>query len=63
MSEVTPRITQQYLSNFIGRTVRLVGKVVELRGDHATVDARGNVTALLNRVSHILCVWRTRLSE
>jgi replication factor A3 len=29
----------------------IVGKVVQLRGDQATIDADGNVTAHLNRVS------------
>lgn len=47
----TPRITSQYLDNYVGRNVMIVGKVVQLRGDTAVVDADGNVTAHLNRVS------------
>ena len=47
----TPRITAPYLDNFVGRVVMLVGKVTQLRGDQATLDADGTVTVLLNRVS------------
>ena len=47
----TPRVTSQYLDNYVGRNVMVVGKVVQLRGDTAVVDADGNVTAHLNRVS------------
>lgn len=47
----TPRITAAYLDSFVGRTVTIVGKVTQLRGDQATIDADGVVTILLNRVS------------
>lgn len=47
----TPRINSQYLDNYVGRNVMIVGKVVQLRGDTAIIDADGNVTAHLNRVS------------
>lgn len=46
----TPRITAAYLDSFVGRTVTIVGKVTQLRGDQATIDADGVVTILLNRV-------------
>ncbi|TDZ34615.1 Replication factor A protein 3 [Colletotrichum sidae] len=49
----TPRITAQYLDNFVGRNVMLVGKVTQLRGDSAVLDADGNVTAMLNRDVHL----------
>ncbi|KAL6897525.1 hypothetical protein GGI43DRAFT_95974 [Trichoderma evansii] len=49
----TPRITAAYLDNFVGRTVTIVGKVTQLRGDQATIDADGVVTILLNRDSHL----------
>jgi len=52
MSEATPRITQQYLENFSHQTVRMIGKVRELRGETAQIDAGGNVTVHLTRVSH-----------
>jgi hypothetical protein len=35
----------------VGKNVILVGKVVQIRGDEALIDADGNVTAHLNRVS------------
>ncbi|CAI0653989.1 unnamed protein product [Colletotrichum noveboracense] len=49
----TPRITAQYLDNYVGKNVMLVGKVVQLRGDSAVLDADGNVTAILNRDVHL----------
>jgi len=49
----TPRINFTYLDSFTNQTVRLVGKVVQLRGEQATIDASGNVTAHLNRDSHL----------
>ncbi|RDL39440.1 Nucleic acid-binding protein [Venustampulla echinocandica] len=55
MSELisTPRILTPHLDSFTSRTVRLIGKVVQLRGDQATIDCSGNVTALLNRDAHL----------
>ena len=47
----TPRITCAYLNSYVGKNVILVGKVVQIRGDEALIDADGNVTAHLNRVS------------
>ncbi|KAL7919759.1 hypothetical protein ACQKWADRAFT_322719 [Trichoderma austrokoningii] len=49
----TPRITAAYLHSFIGRTVTIVGKVTQLRGEQATIDADGAVTILLSRDSHL----------
>lgn len=46
----TPRISAEYLGNFTNQTVRMIGKVMQLRGDQATIDSNGNVTAVLNRV-------------
>lgn len=45
-----PRVTTQYLDSFVGRLVTVVGKVTQLRGDQATIDADGTVTVILNRV-------------
>jgi hypothetical protein len=52
-SIATPRINASYLDSFTGQTIRITGKVVQLRGEEATIDAAGNVTAHLNRV----CIW------
>ncbi|KJZ70244.1 hypothetical protein HIM_10358 [Hirsutella minnesotensis 3608] len=49
-----PRVTTQYLDSFVGRLVTIVGKVTQLRGDHATVDADGTVTVMLNRDAHLV---------
>lgn len=46
----TPRISSTYLDSFTNRTVRVTGKVIQLRGEEATLDANGPITAHLNRV-------------
>jgi len=57
MSESTPRVTAPFLERFQGDTVRILGKVLQLRGEHATIDAGGSVNVLLSRVSlSRLCV-------
>lgn len=49
-SQPTPRLTAPYLDRYVGRNVIIVGKVVQLRGEIATIDADGAITAQLNRV-------------
>lgn len=66
MDESTPRINASYLENFQGSRVRLVGKVVQLRGDTAVVDSGGQITLVLNRVGLSLSLlsldfWITRI--
>lgn len=51
MSEATPRITAPYLEQFSHQTVRILGKVRQLRGEQATIDAGGQISVFLNRVS------------
>ncbi len=55
MSEhiAAPRITAPSLDTFVNKHVSIVGKVTQLRGDQATIDADGNVTILLNREAHL----------
>ena len=50
MGEATPRISAAYLETFQNQTVRVLGKVVQLRGDNATIDAGGQMGVILNRV-------------
>ena len=50
MTEATPRINAQYLEQFSHQTVRILGKVRQLRGEQATVDAGGDIQVHLNRV-------------
>ncbi|KAH7386117.1 ssDNA binding protein-like protein Ssb3 [Pyrenochaeta sp. MPI-SDFR-AT-0127] len=49
----TPRILAPHLSNFQHRIVRMLGKVVQLRGENAIIDAGGQVDVILNRDSHL----------
>ncbi|KAK4229819.1 replication factor A protein 3 [Podospora fimiseda] len=51
--ESTPRVTCAYLNSYVGKNVMIVGKVIQLRGDEALIDADGNITAHLNRDSHL----------
>ncbi|KAM0722222.1 hypothetical protein Q7P37_001663 [Cladosporium fusiforme] len=53
MSEVTPRITAPYLEQFSHQTVRILGKVRQLRGEQATIDAGGQISVFLNRDAHL----------
>ncbi|KAK5662784.1 hypothetical protein OQA88_6192 [Cercophora sp. LCS_1] len=52
-AQATPRVTCGYLNSYVGKIVIVVGKVTQLRGDQAIIDADGNVTAYLNREAHI----------
>ncbi|KKY36282.1 putative dna replication factor a subunit ssb3 [Diaporthe ampelina] len=52
-SQPTPRITAPYLDSYQGRNVIIVGRVVQLRGEAAVIDADGNITAHLNREAHL----------
>jgi replication factor A3 len=45
-----PRITAANLDSSVSQHVSIVGKVTQLRGDQADIDADGPVTILLNRV-------------
>lgn len=38
------------MDNFLNQTIRLIGKVKQLRGDQAVIESDGNVTVHLNRV-------------
>ncbi|KAK4110691.1 replication factor A protein 3 [Canariomyces notabilis] len=49
----TPRVTCAYLNSYVGKNVIVVGKVIQLRGDEALIDADGNITAHLNREAHL----------
>ncbi|KAI9671378.1 MAG: hypothetical protein M1831_004287 [Alyxoria varia] len=51
-AEATPRITAEFLETFQNKTVRVLGKVVALRGETATIDAGGQINVLLNRDCH-----------
>jgi hypothetical protein len=50
----TPRILAPHLQQFQHKLVRMLGKVVQLRGDTAVIDAGGNVDVLLNRVRRLV---------
>lgn len=59
MAEQTPRINASYLEQFTHRTVRILGKVTQLRGEEATIDAGGQINVHLNRVcfDFLLFLW------
>ncbi|KAK9453532.1 replication factor A protein 3 [Dipodascopsis uninucleata] len=47
-SEITPRTNAELLHLFVGRPVRLIGRVTSFHGDTVTLDAGGSVTARTN---------------
>jgi hypothetical protein len=51
MSEETPRVNASCLEDFKGRTIRILGKVKSLHGESCVLDANGDVTVYLARVS------------
>ena len=51
-SEATPRVNAKYLDSFTNQTVRILGRVVSLRGETATIDASGSINVHLNRVCY-----------
>lgn len=60
MNEATPRITAHYLEQFSNRMVRIVGKVVQLRGEEAMIEAGGQIVLHLNRVCIVSFLARMR---
>ncbi|GAA98065.1 uncharacterized protein L969DRAFT_46373 [Mixia osmundae IAM 14324] len=54
MAAVTPLVNSAMLTDYVGRTVRLVGRRIKLEGDVALLEAtdHGQVTVRLNRDSH-----------
>ncbi|MCJ1453927.1 hypothetical protein MMC28_004276 [Mycoblastus sanguinarius] len=52
-SEATPRINAKYLESFTNQTVRILGKVISLRGETATIEANGSINVHLNRDAHL----------
>ncbi|TGZ84700.1 replication factor A protein 3 [Ascodesmis nigricans] len=54
MSEITPRINAPLLAQFVGHTVRIVGRVTGIQGDNATIDAQGNISLHLTRDDHLV---------
>jgi replication factor A3 len=63
MSEATPRITAPYLEQFSHQTVRILGKVRQLRGEQATIDAGGQISVFLNRVCNLCAKQLGRAHE
>ncbi|KAI0439949.1 replication factor A protein 3-domain-containing protein [Xylaria telfairii] len=50
----TPRISANMLPSYVGQNVIVVGKVLQLRGESALLEANGEVNAILNRESHLM---------
>ncbi|KAF3079315.1 hypothetical protein TWF569_006536 [Orbilia oligospora] len=52
----TPRVNASYVSNFTGQNVRIAGKVLQIHGNSATIDAQGTVAIHLDAGTHIKTV-------
>ena len=50
MSEQTPRINAPLLGSFVGKLVRVVGRVNQQQGQKAVIDASGPITLNLRPV-------------
>ncbi|ERS99308.1 replication factor A3 [Sporothrix schenckii 1099-18] len=50
----TPRVSCSYLNSYVNHNVLIVGKVVQLRGESAILDADGHITVNLNRESRLV---------
>ncbi|MCJ1337923.1 hypothetical protein MMC09_003207 [Bachmanniomyces sp. S44760] len=53
MATATPRVSAPYLESFTNQTVRILGKVISLRGETATLECNGPVNIYLNRDAHL----------
>jgi replication factor A3 len=53
MSETHPRINASLVPQFVGKTVRIIGKIHDLQGDTATLDASGELRIHLSMQSHV----------
>jgi len=53
MTEQTPRVNATLLEQFTNRTVRIVGKVIQIRGDSATISSNGNIVVSVDRSSEM----------
>ncbi|KAH8201769.1 hypothetical protein TruAng_004033 [Truncatella angustata] len=49
----TPRISSRYIDSYVGRTVMVVGKVIQLRGNEALIDSDGQINVNLNPQCHL----------
>ncbi|KAK4179194.1 replication factor A protein 3 [Triangularia setosa] len=54
METSTPRVTCPYLNSYVGKNVMVVGKVAQIRGEDAIIDADGNISCKLNRDAHLV---------
>ncbi|RYC64600.1 hypothetical protein CHU98_g1609 [Xylaria longipes] len=50
----TPRISANMLPSYVGQNVIIVGKVSQLRGESALLEANGEVNAILNYECHLM---------
>ncbi|KAI1390994.1 uncharacterized protein F4822DRAFT_426847 [Hypoxylon trugodes] len=53
-STSTPRISAALMDSYVGQNVIIVGKVQQLRGDTAFLEADGQIQANLNRDCHLM---------
>ncbi|KAK6357064.1 hypothetical protein TWF718_001391 [Orbilia javanica] len=53
MTDQTPRVNASYLANFSGQAVRIAGKVTQIQGGSATIDAQGTVVIHLDADANI----------
>ncbi|TRX88661.1 hypothetical protein FHL15_010427 [Xylaria flabelliformis] len=50
----TPRINAPLLPSYVGQNVIVVGKVLQLRGESALLEANGEINVILNLETHLM---------
>ncbi|KAJ6261876.1 hypothetical protein Dda_2675 [Drechslerella dactyloides] len=53
MAEQTPRVNAPLLANFTTQTVRIAGKVIQIRGSTATIESQGTVAIQLDADTNV----------
>ncbi|KAF3021068.1 hypothetical protein G7054_g14314 [Neopestalotiopsis clavispora] len=49
----TPRVSARYLGSYIEKPVIVVGKVIQVRGEEALIDADGQISITLSEAEHL----------
>ncbi|ETS79910.1 hypothetical protein PFICI_07439 [Pestalotiopsis fici W106-1] len=49
----TPRVSGRYIESYINKNVMIVGKVIQVRGTEALIDADGQISINLTAQEHL----------
>ncbi|KAJ3444463.1 replication protein a3 [Anaeramoeba flamelloides] len=63
MSSATPRINFKYLSQFEGKTIRIIGKVGEKQGNNVILHTTDNGQVIVDRSKNLEKNYQTNIVE